>query len=652
MLIVLSVGVSFGHWTFKSTSELLTTSKQIRALSAVRVHAELNEIMRLTLVFNRVGQGDWSDDVKADARFLLDLLYVRAEHIDRRLAEPFNYEHNRQSHVYFLDFDQEGAAAVAALRRLIASSDGFFDQRDVPSKDEIQVMASEIETSRALVFSFLDHLSRIDSELRSVQEDRTESLMRFVLVFLMTGSFGVAIGIHLLRAEVQARNSREKAESRAWRLAYYDQVTGLANRARFTDVVEDAVSRSAKCTVVLLDLDHFKDINDRHGHLVGDAVLQMVASRIRETSATLTGVAARLGGDEFAVFVETDDIPTLREFCERLLSTCREPMQLDDLTLTAGYSIGMVTSSQLSISRETRLVDMMRAADFALYASKDAGRDCYTLYDADLEAQFNIRREMVNAMPDAVVNEEFEIFLQPKVDLVTSKATSFEALVRWRRGDDVKSPAEFISVAEETGMVVDIDRYMLDKSLEIMGAWNTKYQTNFSVSVNLSALHFRGDGDLGFVEETLSKYNYPPELLTLEITETVQLKNWGSVGKSLAGLRALGCKISIDDFGAGYSSLAYLRMIDADELKIDRALVREIETSDEAQFILDTVVELAEQFGLSVVVEGIEKESQLERLRQMGCRFGQGYLFSPPVPAEEALQAALNDLSSAEKAVS
>ena len=240
-------------------------------------------------------------------------------------------------------------------------------------------------------------------------------------------------------------------------------------------------------------------------------------------------------------------------------------------------------------------------------------------------------------MPEAVRGGELEVFLQPKVDLVTMETLSFEALARWHRNGEILQPIEFISVAEETGMILEIDRFMLESAVEAIGAWNERHGTQYSISVNLSALHFRGDGDLSFVHETLDRHGFPPHLVTLEITETVQLANWTKVAPILAGLRDKGCRIAIDDFGAGFSSLAYLRRIKADELKIDRTLVREIETSDQAQFILDAVLELAHHLDLQVVVEGIETQSQLQRVREMGCRVGQGFLFSPPVPAEDAL---------------
>ena len=186
-------------------------------------------------------------------------------------------------------------------------------------------------------------------------------------------------------------------------------------------------------------------------------------------------------------------------------------------------------------------------------------------------------------------------------------------------------------------MIEEIDRFMLDRAIELISGWNDANGTGYSVSVNLSARHFKGEDGLDFVSETLDRHGFPPDMLTLEITESIQLDNWAHVERMVNDLRDLGCRISIDDFGVGFSSLAYLRMIKADELKIDRELVREIESSDEAQFILDAVLELSEHLGLDVVVEGIEEQSQVMRLLEMGCRVGQGYLFSRPKPAAEAL---------------
>ncbi|MEM7517335.1 MAG: bifunctional diguanylate cyclase/phosphodiesterase, partial [Planctomycetota bacterium] len=409
--------------------------------------------------------------------------------------------------------------------------------------------------------------------------------------------------------------------------------------------VEAALAGRETCALVLLDLDNFKDINDRHGHIVGDKVLQTFADRIRSEAVANNGIAARLGGDEFAIFLKTDNLRFLRLFCDALLELCNQPIRIGNVTIRGGFSGGLATSTQLSISQEVGMEDLMRVADFALYASKAAGRGCYTLYDSDLEAQFNVRRELLRAMPKAIETGEIEVFFQPKVDLVTGLTVSFEALARWRRDGRLLQPAEFITIAEETGMIIGLDEHMLDAAVETIASWNARHGTEYSVSVNLSALHFRSSGSLAFVKETLDRHGLPPRLLTLEITESVQLANWSEVGRAVASLRALGCRIAIDDFGAGFSSLAYLRMISADELKIDRALVREIASSDQAQFILDAVLELAEHLGLDVVVEGVEDREQHLRLREMGCRVGQGYFFCRPIPAEEALTRATAELT-------
>ena len=212
--------------------------------------------------------------------------------------------------------------------------------------------------------------------------------------------------------------------------------------------------------------------------------------------------------------------------------------------------------------------------------------------------------------------------------------------MRWRRDGILLPPADFIQIAEESGRIVDIDRYVLKTAVEIIADWNRRYSTSFSVSVNLSGLHFRRPESLSFVNDALLRHGLPPELLTLEITETIQIANWEQVGESVAELRSRGCRISIDDFGTGYSSLAYLRIISADELKIDKSLIAEIETSGESQFILDAVLDLARSLGLEVVVEGIERPEQRDILRKLGCINGQGYLFDRPKPAEEALAGA------------
>ncbi len=640
LFIVLALAILSGVWIVRSTMDMNRVADQIDGLGSTQAHLALNELFAMSGRSQRTASNEWTAVELARFRAATAVLNKRIADMEARLVER-SAQFSLMGSALAEDIVIEGWRAVRSIRNVVLIVEGADSIDRIDRAVRTIEFQDAVDKARRDVFIYVDRIFQLKFEQSRRQSTQIASLTAINFGLLALFTFAIIFCLFLLRSEIRTGRRKDAAEQRAKQLAYFDHITGLPNRARFAETVELALGLKKTVALVLIDLDYFQDINDRHGHLAGDVVLKEFGERIRGVADLFEGMAARLGGDEFAVYIENDDLTQLRHFCEDLLEICNVPIQFGDVSLLPSFSAGLATSTQLSMSRSSHMDDLMRVADFALYASKAAGRGRYTLYDADLEAQFSARRDLVSALPSAVESGGLEVFFQPKVDLVTGEAVSFEALVRWRHQDRLLSPAEFIVIAEETGMIIDIDRFVLRTAIEKVAAWNAEHRTAFSVSVNLSALHFRTEGDIDFVQETLNDIGFAPELLTLEITETVQLGNWSLVGRAVAQLRALGCRISIDDFGAGFSSLAYLRMINADELKIDRELVREIESSDEAQFILDAVIELAEHLGLSVVVEGIETEEQLLRIREMGCRYGQGYLFAYPVPADEALHQAM-----------
>jgi EAL domain-containing protein (putative c-di-GMP-specific phosphodiesterase class I) len=321
-------------------------------------------------------------------------------------------------------------------------------------------------------------------------------------------------------------------------------------------------------------------------------------------------------------------------------SEAGQQFSFDGEMLKAGLCIGLATSTQLSEQMAVSPELLSRVTDFALYASKSRGRNEFTVYNRDLEKQFLERRAMINELPQAIDNGELVVHLQPKVDLSEGTVYGLEALVRWNRNGHITPPANFVLIAEESGSIVDIDRFVLNKETDYLAVWNKDHDSDYSVSVNLSALHFSSRRIIDWTRDALHRSGLPPHLLTLEITETLELRNWDLARTIIDELHALGCKIAIDDFGAGVSSLAYLRTTKADELKIDRSLVEEIEHSEDARLLLSSVFDIAHNLNLIVTVEGIETEAQSIILQDMGAPHGQGYLFGKPRPPDEALNAA------------
>ena len=442
----------------------------------------------------------------------------------------------------------------------------------------------------------------------------------------------------LLRREVLGRHARDKAEKRVAYLAYFDPLTELPNRTQFQERLQAWLNDRLAFSLLFVDLDDFKSINDTYGHAAGDAVLRRVASMLSHHATRMNGFAARLGGDEFALVVPGDCIEHVTSLCETLLLQSSNRIKFDGETFGIGVSIGASTTGQVMETMFATLDSLCRVTDFALYTSKSAGRRRFTIYDHMLGDKFLERRAMIDELPRAIEQGMLEVYLQPQVILPQAGVRGFEALVRWRRGKELIPPDSFITVAEESGMVVEIDRYVLNCAVKAIAEWNKLHDTRFSVSVNLAAVHFGSERIVAWVEEALWHSALAPKLLTLEITETMVLKDWDRARRVIDQLKALGVRISIDDFGTGYSSIAYLQTMGADEIKIDRSLVNHVETSDKSRMLLSSILDIARNLGLQVVVEGIETEGQAKLVHEMGVNWVQGFLFGLPQPHASALK--------------
>jgi diguanylate cyclase (GGDEF)-like protein/PAS domain S-box-containing protein len=414
--------------------------------------------------------------------------------------------------------------------------------------------------------------------------------------------------------------------------AHQDRLTGLAGRAGFRDRLAEAAERNpaSRLAILFLDLDGFKEINDSLGHDAGDHLLVHVAERLRKLLPA-PQVVARLGGDEFAVIVESG---TTRDDAEmtamEILAALAEPIRVDDRELHVSASIGIASAADAG-----DIEQLQRDADLAMYRAKDAGGDGYRTYDPSMHDALTRRLELAADLRLAFERDELVLHYQPKVDLRTGEIAGFEALVRWRHpARGMVPPLDFIGVAEATGLIVPLGRWVLTEACRQAVAWGRPLR----MAVNLSVRQFE-DGDVaGMVAEVLAETGMPPGQLCLEMTESVLLTDTDENLARIVSLKALGVVLAMDDFGTGYSSLAYLRRFPMDVLKIDRSFVDRLggETEDEA--LVRTIVRLGQRFGMHTVAEGIENETQLAILREMGCDFAQGYLLSRPLPVGDATE--------------
>lgn len=434
---------------------------------------------------------------------------------------------------------------------------------------------------------------------------------------------------------------RSQAEERLRHYALHDTLTNLPNRVEFMNHLRQAVERAdgnefAKFAVLFLDLDRFKVINDSLGHAIGDKLLIAIAERL--TSCVRPGdVVARLGGDEFVILLNrSGEINEVAGVADRLQAKISAPFKIDNYEVFTTASIGII------MSNDTRRLpeDFLRDADAAMYRAKEAGKARYEIFDRDMHVRNMNLLQVETDLRHAVERKEFEVLYQPIVSLETGSIREFEALIRWRHPQHgLVGPSEFVSVAEETGLIIPIGKWILEESCRQIVRWQENFAYPLSISVNLSAKQLMHPALTGQVEAILRETSLDPRQLKLEVTETNVMEYSDRALAVLNELDALGISLSTDDFGTGYSSLSYLQRFPFDRLKIDRSFIDKMDQDEKSIAIVKTILMLGENLGIEVVAEGIETEQQLETLRLLGCRLGQGYLFSRPVdsPAVEEL---------------
>ncbi|ULB10285.1 EAL domain-containing protein [Cereibacter azotoformans] len=447
---------------------------------------------------------------------------------------------------------------------------------------------------------------------------------------LADGTFIGYIGCCVdISARRQAEDDRVMAQLQVFHMARHDMLTGLPNRHYFGDCYEEAVAALAggrSVAVHMLDLDGFKAVNDTRGHPVGDQVLRQVADRLR-TSVRSTDTVARLGGDEFAV-IQTP-VRTEQEACDlarRLIAAVSKPFNIDGTVPEVGASVGIAFARGRGDSAE----EVMRFADVALYAAKQAGRGTFRVFDEATDIHLQSRQKMKSALRAALGQGELSVFYQPLIGLADGRVTACEALMRWhRKGAGWITPDQFIPVAEEAGLIGVMGEWVLHEACAHAARW----PDNVSLAVNLSPLQFHGGGLVDVVVSALRASGLPPERLQLEITESVLLDPTDRNITVLQELRAVGVKIVMDDFGTGYSSLGYLRSFPFDKIKVDRSFIRDLPHAREALAILKAVAGLGRSLDMRTTVEGVETQAQLDCAIAEGVDEAQGFFFSRPLPA-------------------
>ena len=429
---------------------------------------------------------------------------------------------------------------------------------------------------------------------------------------------------------------RRELERQLIQQAYTDSLTGMPNRAMFRKKLEDEVATAGErpVTVLLLDIDDFKLVNDNLGHSSGDELLTTIAERLR-SQVRPGDVLARLGGDEFAILLRELDPADASSLAERLLAVAHETIRLGSRDITCSLSIGIATSTgcEPSASGLVCADQLLGNADLAMYAAKRAGRNGYAIFDPTMTMSVLEEAQQRADLEHALEHDEFRVLYQPVVDMHTQRLTAVEALVRWQHPrDGLLGPYHFIASAEANGLIVPLGRWVLRQACAQLARWRaeTPEAAELKVNVNLSARQFQYAGLVDDVSAALADAGLDPASLTLEITESMLMADIEAAKETLHALRHLGVRLAIDDFGTGYSSLSYLKQLPVDVIKIDKTFVDEVHIDEDDVALVDAVAGLGQALKMQTVAEGIETDAQWETLRRIGIDHGQGYLFGKP----------------------
>jgi diguanylate cyclase (GGDEF)-like protein len=418
------------------------------------------------------------------------------------------------------------------------------------------------------------------------------------------------------------------------KLAMTDPLTGLANRTRFGTVLAERLDAHQPVTVLLIDIDDFKIVNDTMGPALGDQLLYQVAQRLRLNSA-VRELPARLGGDEFAVLLSVDEVADAEDAAARIQEALSEPITVGEHHLLAHASIGVAIAGQGDGADE-----VLRNADIAMYAAKEAGKAAWVRFEPRMRQEVVNHARLGSELHNAIIRHELFLLYQPVFDIVTGRLHGVEALVRWKhpvRG--FVSPGDFIPVAERSGLIVPLGAWVLREACSQLASWQAQYGDGaiVAINVNVAVRQLREPGFVDEVATVLSETGLLPRNLVLEVTES-SVADGRQVRETLQALHEMGVRLALDDFGTGHSSLSLLRAFPVDVLKLDKSFVDGIADGEDRGrlAVAAAVAQLAEYLQLSAVAEGIESEAQLERLRDMGYRLGQGFFMARPLPAEEA----------------
>lgn len=480
--------------------------------------------------------------------------------------------------------------------------------------------------------SSLDQLDIIKSRNRLVL---IASLVFIVMVIFIYYLYVIKYKNFISKLNKELEDEVVKKTEELQHLAHHDVLTQLPNRVYFNQYLEDSLKHAKRkgstLSVLFLDLDKFKDVNDTFGHHIGDKLLQYIAKELSDITREVDFIS-RLGGDEFIIVVEDVDAQSLAIMCNKLIDALHKKIIIDNYEIPISFSIGV--SSYPEDAQNAH--DLLRDADTAMYKAKNLGKDRFEFYNEEMTKEVQGRFNLIKKLDKALENSEFLSYFHPKIDSRSGKVIGLEALIRWRDPEDgMKTPNHFIPLAEESNLIIQIDEWMIENSMNIVSQWHKSGLFTGTLSLNISVKHLEQKNFVTFISQLLERVGFESTLLELEITESQLMKERVRIVDVLNTLRKMGIKISIDDFGTGYSSLSYLKDLPIDILKIDKSFTDTIGSDRVGEAIVKSIITLADNLGVMKIAEGVESKKQLEFLSDNNCYIIQGHYYSKPLSQKE-----------------
>ena len=542
---------------------------------------------------------------------------------EERYQSLINY-----SHEYIITINKEGTIVHMNTKTMQL----FGLQEDIFGK--LNIVEATVKEDRTMIADYFD--KALGGEVQFFEyEVKNNGQRRFFNVTLVPIIIDNEFdGVYTIGKDI---TDEKLIQERNAYLAHHDELTGLPNRRWMEQKIQNSLKYEEdnfyKLAILSLDLDRFKSINDTLGHFVGDELLQQIASRLKNNIYKNKIHVARMGGDEFMILcpmMESKDEATA--IARNILEILRNPFYVQGFELLITGSIGIV----LYPSSNTNVTKLLKRVDIALYKSKELGRNMYQIYDSSMNRENYQSFIMERDLRKAIMNDEFIAYLQPRVDALTGKTVSAEALIRWNHPKfGLISPDQFIPLAEETGIIISIGKWIKKKVCEQLVAWRSAGFSLIPISVNISSKRFLQHGFAEEIHKLLMQFELEGEWLEIEITENSIMRNEEIVQKTLKDLKEMGVKIYIDDFGTGYSSFNYLKTFELYGIKIDQSFIRNISNNPENATITSAMIKIAQLLGLEVIAEGVETKEELDYLLSENCRYIQGFYFGKPCPIEE-----------------